>query len=190
MPPLIWSILLLLVALTLGFLELFIPSGGVLAIGAVLALIGCLIFAFSQGMVFGLILLVVIVVGLPFFVWYMLKIWQSTPIGRRMLLDPSEDPALAPNEEIERHKALVGKTGTAKSLMMPGGIIEIEGHTYDAVSEGLPIDPGTLIAVVYVDGINLTVRPIANENQVPSTASEQNPDASADESKIEDPFAQ
>ena len=187
MNNLIWSILLLLTALTLVVLELFVPSGGVLAILAVLALLGCIIFAFMQGMTFGAVMLVVIVVGLPFFIWYMLKIWQSTPIGKRMLLDPAEDPALAPNEEAERHKALFGKTGTVKSLMMPGGIVEIEGRSYDAVSEGQPIDPGTPIEVVHVDGINLTVRPVANTNR-PAKTPEQNIDASH-EPEIEDPFA-
>ena len=185
MNNLIWSILLLLAAITLGFLELFVPSGGVLAVLAILALLGCIVFAFMHGMAFGTILLVVIVVGLPFLIWYMLKIWQATPIGRRMLLDPTEDPALVPDEEIERHKALLGKTGTAKSLMMPSGIIVIDGQTYDAVSEGLPIDLGTLIKVVHVDGINLTVRPYNISRPLPPVA----PTITPDEPEIEDPFA-
>lgn len=183
----VWSILLLLVAVGLVFLELFVPSGGVLAVLAVLATLGCLVFAFLQNTAYGTMMLILIVVGLPFLIWYMLKIWQATPIGRRMLLDPAEDPALAPDEEIERHKALLGKTGTAKSLMMPSGMIEIDGQTYDAVSEGLPIDPGTTVEVVHVDGINLTVRAIANSSQSPPPAVPK--DESRREPEVEDPFA-
>ena len=185
----VWAILLLIGAVGLGFLELFIPSGGVLAIVAVLALLGSVVFAFLQGMVFGLGLLLVVVVGVPFLVWYMLQIWQATPIGRRILLDPSEDPALQPNEVLERHKALLGKTGVAKSLMMPSGMIEIDGERFDAVSAGMPIDPGTPIRVVHVDGINLTVHPAYSDPKpitppVSSVVTE-----SPDQANIEDPFA-
>jgi len=184
----VWAIFLLLVAVVLGFLELFIPSGGVLAVLAVLAILGSLVFAFMQSTIFGTALLVVIVVGLPFLIWYMLKIWQVTPIGRRMLLDPAEDPALAPDEVLEQHKTLLGKIGTAKSLMMPGGMIEVEGRSYDAVSEGMPIDPGTPIEVVHVDGINLTVRDMTQYVKKSHTPQ---PQATEPESEpaIEDPFA-
>jgi membrane-bound serine protease (ClpP class) len=183
----VWAILMLVTAVGIGFLELFVPSGGVLAVVALLALLGSLVFGFLQGIVFGLGLLLILVVGLPFLIWYMLAIWQSTPIGRRLLLDPEEDPALQPNEELERHKALLGKTGTAKSLMMPSGMIEIDGQRFDAVSAGMPIDPGTSVVVVHVDGINLTVRP-ARFASKPIT-----PPASPTEDRhvaeIEDPFA-
>jgi hypothetical protein len=116
----------------------------------------------------------------------MLQIWQSTPIGRRILLDPSEDPALQPSEVLERHKALLGKTGTAKSLMMPSGMIEIDGERYDAVSAGMPIDPGTPIVVVHVDGINLTVRPVISVSRpiIPSALKTE----ARPEPEVEDPF--
>ena len=184
----VWAILLLIGTLGLGFLELFIPSGGVLGILAVLALLGSVVFAFMQGTVFGLVLLMAVVVGVPFLVWYMLAVWQATPIGRRILLDPSEDPALQPNEELERHKALLGKTGTAKSLMMPSGMIEINGQRFDAVSAGMPIDPGTTIRVVQVDGINLTVRP-ADQPSKPVTPPVAKTGHANQDHEIEDPFA-
>ena len=185
----VWAILLLVGAVGVIFLELFVPSGGVLAAVAVLALLGSLVFAFMQGMVFGLGMLLVVVIGLPFLIWYMLTIWQSTPIGRRILLDPSEDPALQPNEVLERHKTLLGKTGMAKSLMMPSGIIEIDGERFDAVSAGMPIDPGMKIRVVHVDGINLTVRPADFDiiPDTPLTPSSAIADL-ADNKEIEDPF--
>ena len=182
----VWAILMLVTAVGLGFLELFVPSGGVLAVLAVLALLGSVVFAFMQGAVFGLGLLLIVVVGVPFLIWYMLEIWQATPIGRRILLDPSEDPALLPNEELERHKALLGMTGTAKSLMMPSGMIEIDGRRFDAVSAGMPIDPGTPVRVVQVDGINLTVRP-ADQTAKPVKQPELKATSNQDH-EIEDPF--
>ena len=182
----VWAVLMLVAAVGVGFLELFIPSGGVLAIIVVLALLGSLVFAFMQGMVFGLGLLLIVVIGLPFLVWYMLAVWQSTPIGRRILLDPSEDPALQPNEVLERHKALLGKTGTAKSLMMPSGMIEIDGERFDAVSAGMPIDSGTPIRVIHVDGINLTVCPVDSVSRPITTHVPAKDDVH--EPEIEDPF--
>ena len=183
----VWAILLLIGAVGLGFLELFIPSGGILGVLAVLALLGGVVFAFLQGTFFGLGLLLVVVVGWPFLIWYMLEIWQATPIGRRILLDPAEDPALQPNEELERHKALLGKTGTAKSLMMPSGMIEIDGQRFDAVSAGMPIDPGTPVCVVRADGINLTVRPTDRSSKPMSPTDLKT--VSNQGHEIEDPFA-
>ncbi|MCL2624458.1 MAG: NfeD family protein [Planctomycetaceae bacterium] len=184
----IWAILLLVFAAGIGFLELFIPSGGVLAVVAVLALLGSVVFAFLQGLVFGFVLLLIVVIGLPFLIWYMLEIWKATPIGRRILLDPAEDPALQPNEEWERHKTLLGKTGTAKSLMMPSGMIEIDGQRFDAVSAGMPIDPGTPVRIVQVDGINLTVRP-ADQSSKSMTPPASTTDHSDQDHEIENPFA-
>ncbi len=54
---------------------------------------------------------------------------------------------------------MVGKVGTADTVMLPSGIITIEGLSVDAVSEGPPIEPGTRIRVIDVHGNRVLVRP-------------------------------
>ena len=53
---------------------------------------------------------------------------------------------------------LVGRRGQAKGLMVPSGSVLIDGKTYDAVSEGLPIEPHEPIVVVGVSTQRLIVR--------------------------------
>jgi len=177
----------------IGFIELFVPSAGVLTMMAVFALGGSVVFAFMQSFAFGCTFLGAVVIGVPVLVWYAIQLWPSTPIGRRIMLDPDEDPALQPNEEIERLKSLAGKSGIAKSRMMPAGLVEIEGRRYDALSEGQPIDAQTEVVVVHVQGINIVVRP--KRDDIPDDVSGETqtiPDSSAppNEPQIEDPFAE
>ncbi|MDR1492231.1 MAG: NfeD family protein [Planctomycetaceae bacterium] len=158
----VWALLLLILAIAVGFIELFVPSGGSLTVLAILALIGSLVFAFLHDTVFGAIFFIFVMVGVPFLIWYLLKIWQTTPFARRILLNPAENSALQPDETIEKYKTLIGKTGIAKSFMTPAGQIEIEGKCYDAMSEGMAIDPKTAIVVVHVDGVHIIVRVVKN----------------------------
>jgi hypothetical protein len=43
--------------------------------------------------------------------------------------------------------------------MLPSGLVLIDGKTYDAVSEGMPIESGAQIIVVHVSTQRLVVRP-------------------------------
>ncbi|MDR1384376.1 MAG: hypothetical protein LBJ67_11135 [Planctomycetaceae bacterium] len=158
----VWALLLLVLAIAIGFIELFVPSGGSLTALAILVFIGSVVFAFLQGTAFGSIFVVLVMVGVPLSIWYLLKIWQTTPLSRHILLDPADDPALWRDETVEKYKTLIGKMGIAKSVMTPAGQIEIDGKCYDAISEGMAIDPKTTIVVVQVDGVHITIRAVQN----------------------------
>jgi hypothetical protein len=55
-------------------------------------------------------------------------------------------------------KDLVGRRGKAKGLMVPSGSVLIDGKTYDAVSEGMPIEPNQPVIVVNISTQRLIVR--------------------------------
>lgn len=193
MDPWIWTCILLMIGIMFAVLELFVPSGGILAFFSFACFCASVVFAFHQGMVFGLAFLAVVLVGLPIMVWQMFVIWPYTPIGRKMLLDPETDPALAPDENAERFEELIGKIGVAKSRMLPSGIVSIEGTQYDALSEGEPIDPGTKIVVVKANQLNIIVRAVTPQQQTPQQAAlqlDKNPRTPDDPMpmSIEDPF--
>lgn len=171
-------------AFLIAILELFIPSGGVLAFLAGCALIGSVIFAFQTDMAFGAIYLIFVTIGAPIVVWYLMMLFPKTPMGRAMFMNPEDDPALQPDPEREAAKQLVGRQGVARSLMMLSGQIEIDGKRYSAISESMAVNPGTPIVVVSVDGINIIVRP------VPVAAPNRTESATPVEPvpEIEDPF--
>lgn len=163
MEPWIWTIIFVLLGLVLAILELFLPSGGVLAFFSFAAFCTSLIFAFHQSLEFGIGFTGLLMVGLPILVWQLFVLWPHTPIGKRMLLDPGDDPALAPDEEKDERQQLIGKTGKAESRMMPSGTVLLENRRYDAVSEAEPIDPGTPIIVVRANKLNILVRALPKD---------------------------
>lgn len=165
MDPLIWSILLLIVALALVVLELFVPSGGVISVLAAAAAIGSIIVAFTGGLQQGTIMLIVTVVLVPVVLASAVRWWPHTPIGRLVLVTPPDDPddVLPDTDEYRGLRPLVGKLGTAKSKMLPSGAVAIDGRNYDAVTEGMPIDPGQAVRVIDVRTNRIVVRPTSEQ---------------------------
>ncbi|MFT5524948.1 MAG: membrane-bound ClpP family serine protease [Pirellulaceae bacterium] len=161
MEPLLWSIVLLLIGLLLMALELFVPSGGSLGVFSAICFIAAIIYAYYHSALAGTIVLIGEMVLVPVAIGLLIKIWPHTPIGKRMILNlPVDAQATVPQtEEYQRKLGLVGKVGVAKSRMMPSGAIVVENFTYDAVSEGMPIDTGNRVEVVQVGGNRIVVRP-------------------------------
>jgi membrane-bound ClpP family serine protease len=180
MYPILWTFLFFTLAFVVAVLEVFLPSGGVFAVLAIAFLITSIVFSFQIGVVFGSLYTLIVCLLVPVFLWIALRLWPKTWIGRRILLAPEEDPALLPNEELQTLKQLVGKYGMAKSKMLLGGLIEIEGRRYSAVSDVEPIEPGEVVCVLRIEGTSIIVR---KSTQKSNTA------PSAEAPQLEDPFA-
>jgi membrane-bound serine protease (ClpP class) len=164
MDPLAWAVLLLLLGLGMVVLEVFIPSSGILGFLAFSALVGAVIMGFTAGPGSGLAVLGVIILGLPVVVVAALHYWPHTPIGRRILLrGPESDEVLPDSPKRQQLLAMIGRVGRAKSKMLPSGVITVGGRTVDAVSDGMPIEPGQKVRVVEVRGNRVLVRSIDEE---------------------------
>ena len=57
------------------------------------------------------------------------------------------------------HSALIGQTGTAATMLRPGGFATIGGRRVDVVSLGEHIAAGTPVEVMAVEGNRIVVRP-------------------------------
>jgi membrane-bound ClpP family serine protease len=158
--PWIWCVLLMLAGMSLIVLEVFIPSGGVIGFLSFLAVAGAVGLAFrhyGENAGFGLILLAML--AIPVLLFSAIKILPSTPIGKRLFLgNPTEEEVLPNDERLRVLRGLVGKSGHAKTKMLPSGAVIIDGRAYDAVSEGMPIEPGQPIRVIQVRTNRLIVR--------------------------------
>jgi len=168
MDPLAWSVLLLLVGLTLVVLEVFVPSGGILGLLSIGALVSSISLAFyHRGLEVGLIFLTVAAVLVPSALALAFRWWPNTPMGRRLLLDVPKGEELLPDSPERRSlRELVGKLGVAKTVMLPSGAIVVGGRTIDAISEGMPIEAGQQVRVIEVHGHRVVVRP-TNEAEAP-----------------------
>ena len=141
MHPIIVSLLLLLAGFACIFLELLIPSAGLIALISGTLLISGIVVGFSAGMVPGLVILVVTLIALPIVIAFLIQIWPNTPIGRRIFIPLPKREDVEPDRlVVESLESLVGKKGVARSKLLPAGSVTIDGKHYDAVSDGYPIE--------------------------------------------------
>ncbi len=166
----IWAVLLVMLGISLAALELFIPSGGILAFLAICSIAGGVVLGFMDSPVFGLSLFTGVIIGVPIALGVALKWWPRTAIGQRVLLRVRSSEEVLPDTPQTRSlKSLVGCEGVAKSKMLPSGVISIEGRTIDAFSEGMPIEIGQRVVVIEVHGSQVTVRPVDDGEPTPTS---------------------
>ncbi|PHR90939.1 MAG: hypothetical protein COA78_34260 [Blastopirellula sp.] len=196
MSPIIIALILLLLGLALIFLELFIPSAGLLTVLAVTSLIGSVVWAYMKcGLEVGTIFFAAVVIIVPTFITVALKWWPHTPIGRWVLLTPPSEEECS-SETLANYTHLVGMQGIAKCTLLPGGVAIIEDQKYDVVTDGSAIDKGDVIEVIEVDGTRIVVTlasKTASETDLQSTRLSQDPLAQSIESigidPLDDPLA-
>ncbi len=166
--PLVWSILLLLLGIGLIVLEFLIPSGGILGLMAGAALFCAIVVAFfDKRLLSGPSVLVAVAVGVPILIYAAVRWWPDSPMGRLMLIQHKYDHSADTDNHLDKLRALIGKRGKAKCPMMPSGAIEIEGQSYDAVSDGVSVEDEQAIRVVAVRNNRLVVRPDEGEPATP-----------------------
>jgi membrane-bound serine protease (ClpP class) len=147
------------------FLEVFVPSGGVIGFVSVLAIVASICLAFyHRGLEIGLIFLAVATAAVPTVLVLAFRWWPHTPMGKRLLLDiPSPQDVLPDNPQRRMLRDLVGKVGVAKTVMLPSGAVTVGSVTVDALSEGVPIEAGQNVRVIEVHGNRVLVRPADDE---------------------------
>jgi membrane-bound serine protease (ClpP class) len=160
-----WAVLLLLAGVAVVGLEVFLPSGGVLAVLAALCFAGSIVVAFLDSMRTGLLMLGATAVAVPAVIALAFHWWPHTPIGRRILVTPPEHPddVLPDTVEYRSLRSLVGRRGRSLGAMLPSGSVLIDRRTYDATSLGAPIDENSVVEVVEVRMGRLVVRPAAGD---------------------------
>jgi membrane-bound serine protease (ClpP class) len=185
---LLWAIVLMFVALGFLVLETFIPSYGVLGFCSAASAVGGIALAFAAGPLEGSIVLGISLVVFPLALYQAFKWWPKTPVGKRVLLPvPTEEEVLPDTPQLRQLKLLVGKVGRAKTVMLPSGPVEIEGRTFDCVSEGMPIEAGQLVRVIDVRGMRVLVRAVEESSATgPGQQAELPPLGAVDLDELED----
>lgn len=153
-PMLVWGLSLVGLAVLLLLLELFIPSGGVIAVTAgVVGVAGvvCLFLMDQNGPLWGMAGILALLVLFPsaFFAWT--KLLPSTTFGRALIGEVAEDEQRRREEvefqERQRQESYVGQIGVAVTDLRPVGLIEVGGERIDALAEGPAIEAGQSVRV-------------------------------------------
>ena len=152
----LWGFLLLAGAIGLLFIEVFVPSGGLLALLAGVAVIGSVLSFFMHSSTTGFVALGLYMVLGPVALWIGFRIWAASPMGRRMVLGVQEQGAAPTSGSADE---LVGRTGKTITVLRPVGKVTIDGRRMDAMAETNIIEADTPIVVTEVYDNQVKVRP-------------------------------
>ena len=161
------ALFLLIAGFCILALELFVPSAGMLGALAGCMIIASVVVAFLTSSYAGMIFLLVTLLLVPIMLMLMIKIWPHTPIGKRLLSDDETLTDVLPQGKHYDRSDLAGKTGVAKTMMLPSGQIVIDGQKYDAVSDGFAIDAGDRVKVVSIKKNRIYVQPCDDNESLP-----------------------
>ena len=157
-----FAVLLAIVGLGLLVAEIFIPSGGLILIAAVLSFLAsvwCAWTAWSDTLVYFWLFLGALVLLIPFALIGAFYYFPRTELGRRILLEAQSLEELTPFVEEEAYlRQLIGRTGKTISLMNPGGLVMVDHERLHCESQGMLIESNTEIEVIAVKGNRLVVR--------------------------------
>ena len=170
--PLIWGVILVAAALFLLFLELFVPSGGILSLCSGVAVLGSIIAFFTYDTTTGLIALGAYIFLGPIVVWAGFRWWVASPIGQRMILGAKDDPIdRSPEEAFAASQAemkarahhldvLIGRRGTTETRLAPVGSVRIDGERFEALAETGMLDADVEVEVTAAYDNQLKVRAV------------------------------
>src|SRR5688500_13122143 len=153
MDPIALSLRLLAGALVLLVGELLLPTHGVLGLMGLICLAGAIGVTFYINRWLGLGVFLAAVAVSPFAWALALKLWERSPVGRRVLLPPADVArAVIPVK--------LGQVGTAFSEMRPMGEVDFDELRMEAISERGIIRAGQRVKVVNVTNGIPTVRAV------------------------------
>ncbi|HWB20865.1 MAG TPA: NfeD family protein [Phycisphaerales bacterium] len=168
---LLWGFVLLGVAIVLFAIELFVPSGGLIAIVAGIAVVSSIVEFFQYDTTWGLVALGAYLVAGPMLFAFGFRVWLHSPLAKRVILGGPEldeddeegpvPPSSGRSESVRMALAgLVGAQGVAVTALRPVGTVKINGERVDALAEAGIIDSGTPVVVTEVVDRQIKVRPL------------------------------
>ncbi len=165
-----WGIALTAAALVLFFIELLVPTGGLLALLCGTAAIGSIVAFFMHDTVIGVTALAVYAVGTPILLIFVFKLWLHSPLSKRMVLggtamlpergeESYRESEKARSQRLSQMEELIGAEGMTLSALRPVGFVKINGQRIDAMAETGVIEANMPVVVTDVYDNQIKVRP-------------------------------
>lgn len=166
MAPITIATLLFLVAVVLILLDIIIPSGAMLLVAGIAAGLGSVLFGFRDSFSTGLTFLILFLAAIPILFMAFLHLWPKTGLGKKILgeIPKAQSYQWSDATRLSDPKQLIGVNGVADSELLPSGTVRIEGHSFEALSDGPPIHRGDTVRVVRIDMGRLVVVPGAHHS--------------------------
>jgi len=166
--PILWAFIFIGIAVVIFFIEIFVPSGGLLALLGGLAIIASLIAFFMHDVNTGLIATGIYIVFGPIVAWIAFKAWAASPLATRMILGEvdgggefaKQESEAQRRERLDELQSLIGAQGETITVLRPIGVVRINNQRYDAMSESGVIPENKPIEVVQIYDNQIKVREV------------------------------
>jgi membrane-bound ClpP family serine protease len=167
---LVWGFVLLGAAVGLLFLELLVPSGGLIGILCGVAVVASVVAFFQYDTVWGMGMALTYVILAPIVLIFGFRIWLSSPLARRMILGADQSTTTADTEEtvlaseqarlkrLAELRELIGAEGVTETALRPVGTVRINGQRVDGMAESGVIEANTPVVVTDVYDNQIKVR--------------------------------
>lgn len=153
---------LVVIGLLLLAAEIFLPTGGILFVLAIGALVAGIAMTFYSDVRQGMITLIAVIIIIPILGPILIHYMPRTSVGRKLFLEAAEEDAsvamMPVNLELEQLRGRYGKT---VSSLRPSGITSFDGRRVDTMSEGDMIEPGQWVRCIDVKAGKVIVRQVA-----------------------------
>lgn len=167
--PILWAFIFIAIAVVIFFIEIFVPSGGLLALLGGLSIIASLIAFFMHDINTGLIATGIYIVFGPIIAWIAFKIWASSPLAKRMILGDidgggefaKQESDSQRRERLDELHSLIGSKGETITVLRPVGVVRIEDQRLDAMAESGVINANKSVEVVEVYDNQIKVREVS-----------------------------
>jgi len=158
-----FAVFLYLMCAALLVAEVFVPSGGLITVIAMMCLIAGLVIFFKHSVVAGWIGVFIAVVMIPAVLIIAYKLFPKTKFGKGVILSPPERQAGDAIPDTDKLKGLLGKEGLVVTTLRPVGMCDFSELRVECVSESGYVDKGKTVKVIDVKGTQLTVRVVEED---------------------------
>jgi len=160
---LVFAVFLYFACAALIVAEVFVPSGGLISIGALACIIGGIAIFFIHSTTAGLVGVIIAVIMIPTILIIAYRIFPRTRFGRSVTLAPPQREAGDAIADTEKLKELLGAVGQVLTPLRPVGICDFSGQRVECVAESGYVNKGKKVKVVRVQSTQLTVREVEGD---------------------------
>ena len=138
--------------------EVFLPSGGILSVCALVCLVAGIVVCFKSGVVAGWLSILAAIIMVPSLLAIAYRVLPKTGFGRQVILARpvrQRGDAIADSAELAQ---LLGQSGEVVTPLRPVGTCRFAGQRIECVAESGYVQKGETVKVIRVEGTQLTVR--------------------------------
>jgi membrane-bound ClpP family serine protease len=155
-----FAIFLYFVCAALILAEVFLPSGGLLGVCALVCLIGGVAIFFQHSTVAGLVGIGIAIAMIPSVLAVAYKIFPKTRFGKSVILTPPQREHGDAIPDTPELKGLLGAVGVVLTPLRPVGMCNFSGQRVECVAESGYVDRDKKVKVINVESTKVTVRVI------------------------------